>query len=291
MKLIRWGEPGLESPGLVNQAGQYVDASAWGEDYTETFFARDGLQRLAGWAESHLDTLPVLPPGVRLGPPVARPSKLICIGLNYADHARESGAKIPAEPIVFMKATSAICGPYDTVIIPPGSEKLDWEVELAVVIGRQTRYVSEADADHYIAGYVLHNDLSERAWQLERGGQWVKGKSGDTFAPLGPFLTTADEIPDPQSLDLWLSVNGVRCQNSNTREMIFPVRYLVSYLSQFMTLLPGDIISTGTPHGVGMGMNPPQYLKPGDVMELGVAGLGISRQPAIAYAPDFGSIA
>jgi 2-keto-4-pentenoate hydratase/2-oxohepta-3-ene-1,7-dioic acid hydratase in catechol pathway len=212
------------------------------------------------------------------------PSKLVCIGLNYSDHARETGATPPTEPVIFFKSTTAICGPFDDVVIPPGSTKTDWEVELAVVIGQRATRVSEANALRHVAGYALHNDLSERHWQMERGGQWVKGKSFDTFAPLGPFMATPDEIPDPQKLNLWLTVNGERMQNGTTANMIFGVATLVSYVSQCMTLLPGDVISTGTPAGVGLGMKPPRYLADGDVMELGVEGLGTSRQRAVASA-------
>jgi 2,4-diketo-3-deoxy-L-fuconate hydrolase len=224
-----------------------------------------------------------IPAGSRLGSAVARPSKIICIGLNYADHAKETGAAIPQEPIVFFKATTALCGPNDEVIIPRDSTKLDWEVELAVVIGSKASYVTEAEAPDYVAGYVLHNDYSERAFQLERGGQWVKGKSNDTFAPLGPFLATPDELGPVDDLHLWLKVNDTMMQQSSTRQLIFKIPFLVHYLSQFMTLLPGDIISTGTPHGVGMGFKPPVYLKEGDVVELGIEGLGTSKQQVVAW--------
>ena len=282
MKLIRFGEPGAEKPGLLLDDGRRLDASGFGQDYDEAFFGGDGLQRLAAWAAANADRAPVVDASVRLGPPLCRPSKLVCIGLNYADHAKESGADIPKEPIVFFKATSAICGPNDPVHIPRRSVKTDWEVELAFVIGKKASYVEEADALDHIAGYVLHNDYSEREWQLERGGQWVKGKSCDTFAPLGPFIATSDEIADPQNLHLWLKLNGETIQNSSTAQMIFSVRHLVSYLSQFMTLLPGDVVTTGTPPGVGLGFKPPKFLRAGDVVELGVEGLGSSRQEAIA---------
>jgi len=282
MKLIRHGAPGAEKPGLMVDEGIRVDASAFGEDYDEPFFATDGLERLQTWLARQTRLSP-LPDEVRLGPPTCRPSKLICIGLNYADHARESGMTIPDEPVIFFKATSAICGPYDDLTIPQGSAKTDWEVELAVVIGKKAAYVAPEEAMDYVAGYMLHNDYSERAFQLERGGQWVKGKSCDTFAPLGPFLATKDEIPDPHNLDLWLSLNGENVQESNTSNLIFGVPQLVSYLSRFMTLLPGDIISTGTPSGVGLGFKPPRFLKPGDVVEPGIEGLGASRQVARAY--------
>ena len=284
MKLIRHGAPGAEKPGLMLDDGLRVDASAFGEDYDEHFFATDGLERLKTWLASEI-ALPPLPDGARLGPPICRPSKLICIGLNYADHARESGMTLPDEPVTFFKATSAICGPFDDLILPRGSDKADWEVELGVVISKSASYVAEDEAMDYVAGYVLHNDYSERRFQLEQGGQWVKGKSCDTFAPLGSFLATTDEIPDPHNLALWLTVNGETVQESNTSNLVFGVPRLVSYLSRFMTLLPGDVISTGTPAGVGLGFKPPRYLKPGDVVELGIEGLGASRQIARAYEP------
>ncbi len=285
MKLIRTGAPGLETPGLQLSDGRRIDASGFGSDYDEAFFGSDGLARLAAWAQANAASAPVITPDVHLGPCLARPSKIVCVGLNYADHAKESGMPIPPEPILFFKSTTSIAGPNDAVVIPRGSKKTDWEVELAVIIGRRASYVSEADAMQHVAGYALHNDYSEREWQLERGGQWVKGKSCDTFAPLGPFLATRDEVADPQALKLWLSVNGVRRQHSTTAQMIFGVRQLVSYISQFMTLLPGDVISTGTPPGVGLGLKPqPIFLQPGDVVELGIDGLGTQRQVARAYA-------
>jgi 2-keto-4-pentenoate hydratase/2-oxohepta-3-ene-1,7-dioic acid hydratase in catechol pathway len=277
MKLIRFGAPGQEKPGLLHH-DRYYDCSAVVPDYDEAFFARGGLSTLAGLlAAGQLPTVTV----ERLGCPVARPSKIVCIGLNYSDHARETGAAIPAEPVVFLKATTAIVGPNDAVKLPRGSEKTDWEVELAVVMGRQASYVSEAEAMDYVAGYCLHNDISERAYQLERGGTWDKGKGCDTFAPLGPWLVTKDEIADVHNLRLWLSVNGEKVQDGSTANLIFGIPHLVSYVSQFMTLLPGDIISTGTPAGVGLGMNPPRYLQAGDVMELGINGLGTSRQVVV----------
>ncbi|HEU0123328.1 MAG TPA: fumarylacetoacetate hydrolase family protein [Bryobacteraceae bacterium] len=284
MKLIRFGNPGAEKPGLQLADGKRIDASGFGSDYDEAFFGGDGLARLAAWAEANAATAPEVEPGTRLGPCVARPSKIVCIGLNYADHAKESGLDIPKEPIIFFKSTSSLVGPNDPVMIPRGSEKTDWEVELAFVIGKKASYVDEADALDHVAGYALHNDYSERAFQLERGGQWVKGKSCDTFAPLGPFMATTDEIADPQNLKCWLKVNGVMRQNSSTEQMIFSVKTLVSYLSQFMTLLPGDVISTGTPPGVGLGFKPPIFMKAGDVVELGIEGLGESRQEAIAWS-------
>jgi len=285
MKLIRYGALGHEIPGLMLDDGRRIDASGFGSDYDEIFFGGDGLERLAAWAKANAASAPVVAPGIRLGPCVARPSKIVCVGLNYADHAKESGMPIPPEPILFFKSTTSMVGPDDAVVIPRGSKKTDWEVELAIIIGRRASYVSEADAMQHVAGYALHNDYSEREWQLERGGQWVKGKSCDTFAPLGPFLATRDEVADPQSLKLWLSVNGVMRQNSTTAQMIFGVRQLVSYISQFMTLLPGDVISTGTPPGVGLGLKPqPIFLQSGDVVELGIEGLGTQRQVARAYA-------
>lgn len=265
--------------------GRWIDASGSGSDFNEAFFAGDGLQRLAAWAAANAASAPVVNPATRLGPCVARPSKLVCVGLNYADHARESGAEIPKEPILFFKSTSSLTGPNDALVIPRGSQKTDWEVELAIIIGRKASYVSEADALKHVAGYALHNDYSERAWQLERGGQWVKGKSCDTFAPLGPFLATPDELADVNALPMWLKVNGVTRQNSTTAQMIFKVPQLVSYISQFMSLLPGDVISTGTPPGVGLGLKPPVFLKAGDVVELGIEGLGQSRQVAQDWAP------
>ena len=285
MKLIRFGNPGQEKPGLILQDGRRIDASAFGSDYDEAFFGGDGLERLAAWAKANAATAPTVDDSVRLGPCVARPSKLICIGLNYSDHAKESGMAIPKEPIVFFKATSAIVGPNDPVIIPKDSKKTDWEVELAFVIGKKANYVSEDDALSHVAGYCVHNDYSEREWQIERGGQWVKGKSCDTFAPLGPWLSTTEEIADPQNLFLWLKLNGKTIQNSSTAQMIFGVKKLVSYLSHFMSLLPGDVITTGTPPGVGLGFKPePLFLKAGDVVELGIEGLGEQRQVAEAYA-------
>ena len=283
MKLIRFGDAGKERTGVVI-AGEYYDTSSFGEDYNESFFENEGLDRLQKFITTEKNQLPKLSKDVRLGSPVARPSKIICIGLNYADHAKETGANIPAEPIIFFKSTTALIGPNDDVIIPRNSKKTDWEVELAVVIGKKTSYVEEAEALDYVAGYCLHNDLSEREFQLERGGQWVKGKSCDTFAPLGPFLVTKDEVANVDDLNVWLKLNDRTVQKSNTSNFIFKIPFLVSYLSQFMTLLPGDVISTGTPAGVGLGMNPQVYLKHGDVMELGIDGLGISKQKAVAYA-------
>lgn len=277
MKLIRFGELNNEKAGVIID-DDYYDASSFGEDYNEQFFESDGLNRLQKFLETNKQNLPKVSKDVRLGSPVARPSKIICIGLNYADHARETGAAVPSEPIIFFKSTTALIGPNDDVIIPKNSKKTDWEVELVVVIGKKAAYVEEADAMNYVAGYCLHNDLSEREFQLERNGQWVKGKSCDTFAPLGPLLATKDEIENIDNLDVWLKLNDRVVQKSNTSNFIFKIPFLVAYLSQFMTLLPGDVISTGTPAGVGLGMNPQVYLKEGDVMELGIEGLGISKQ-------------
>jgi len=283
MKLIRFGRPGEERPGLILSDGRRIDASGVGADYDETFFDSGGLERLARWLSHDGAAAPVVPEDARLGPPICRPSKIVCVGLNYRDHARESGMAIPDEPVLFFKATTAIIGPNDDVIIPKSGTKVDWEVELAVVIGGRAAYVERERALAYVAGYVLHNDYSERAFQLERGGQWVKGKSCDSFAPLGPFLATPDELNDVHDLQLWLKVNGETKQCSSTRELIFDVPTLVSYISQFMTLLPGDVISTGTPPGVGLGQTPPRYLVDGDEVELGIEGLGTARQRLRAH--------
>ena len=280
MKLIKFGQQGSEKPGVILSNGTTIDVSAFTPDFDEAFFESSGLERLSAWLEMNATNAPQVPAGIRLGAPLARPSKIICIGLNYSDHAKESGMAVPVEPIIFFKSTTALTGPNDGLVIPEGSEKTDWEVELAVVIGKTARSVSEDAAMDYVAGYVLHNDYSERAWQLERGGQWVKGKSADTFAPLGPWLATKEEIPDPHILRLWLKVNGEMKQDGTTANLIFKIPFLVSYLSRFMTLLPGDVISTGTPAGVGLGFNPPQYLRVGDTVELGIDGLGIQKQTA-----------
>ena len=279
MKLIRFGPKGAEKPGIETTNGSRYDVSAFCNDYDQDFFASEGPSRLSEWVARQGEALATVAAGERLGPPIANPSKIICVGLNYAKHALESKMVRPEEPVLFFKSTTAITGPFDPIVIPPGSTKTDWEVELAVVIGKKATYVSERDAMQHVAGYLLHNDVSERAYQLERGGQWVKGKSCDTFAPIGPYLVTADEITDPHSLDLWLKVNGELMQSSNTSDLIFNIPTLVSYISQFMTLLPGDIISTGTPAGVGLGFDPPRYLKKGDVIELGIDGLGSAKQP------------
>jgi 2,4-diketo-3-deoxy-L-fuconate hydrolase len=282
MKCIRFGLPGAEKPGILDEQGLRRDVSAFGEDYDERFFATNGLQRLSEWLNSHLALCPVVSPETRLGPPFCRPSKIVCVGLNYALHAKESGMAIPSEPVLFFKATTALCGPCDDLVIPPGSEKTDWEVELAVVIGKEASYVPLESAMEYVAGYTIHNDYSERAYQLERSGQWVKGKSCDTFAPMGPALVSSDEVADPQHLRLWLKLNGETMQDSNTSDMVYGVPFLVHYISQFMRLLPGDIISTGTPFGVGMGLSPQRYLRPGDFVELGIEGLGECWQKAVA---------
>jgi 2-keto-4-pentenoate hydratase/2-oxohepta-3-ene-1,7-dioic acid hydratase in catechol pathway len=282
MKLFRFGPAGEEQPGVFANGKHYSLADSF-NDFNEVFFANEGIEKLSSWLQKNLNTLTPLDENFRFGPPVARPSKIVCIGLNYEDHARETGAAIPEEPVVFMKSTTAIIGPNDNVMLPEGSEKSDWEVELAVVIGRKARYVSEEEAMNYVAGYCLHNDLSERSYQLERGGTWDKGKGCDTFAPLGPYLVTPDEAGDVHHLPLWLKLNGQLVQNGNTSSFIFSIPQVISYVSRFMTLLPGDIISTGTPPGVGLGMKPPVYLKAGDVMELGINGLGTSRQTVISF--------
>jgi 2,4-didehydro-3-deoxy-L-rhamnonate hydrolase len=281
MKLIRWGLKGAEKPGLVDKAGALRDLSGQIGDVTPDQLSPDGLKRLAAIDASGL---PKVPEGARLGVPFSGISKIVCVGLNYADHAAETGAKIPKEPILFLKAVSSLNGPNDDIIIPRGAVKTDWEVELGVVIGARTSYVNEQDALGHVAGYCTVNDVSEREYQSERGGQWDKGKGCDSFAPVGPWLVTCDEIADPQNLKLWTEVNGVRRQNGSTRTMIFDVRTLVSYISHFMTLMPGDIIATGTPPGVALGMKPPQYLKAGDTLRLAVEGLGEQNNRLIAWA-------
>lgn len=282
MKLIRKGPPQEESPGILTPEGLELDVSSFGEDYDEVFFETDGLTRLQTWLAEQDEELPQFPEGERFGSPVVRPSKIVCIGLNFDDHAAESGMEIPDEPVLFFKASSAFCGPNDDLILPRGGDKTDWEVELAFVIGKRASYVEEADALDHLAGYALHNDYSERAFQLERSGQWVKGKSCDTFAPFGPFLATPDEISNINDLKMWLKVNGETMQNSNTSNLHYKIPFLLSYVSQFMTLLPGDVISTGTPPGVGLGMDPPVYLKEGDLVELGIDQLGSSAQKVVA---------
>ncbi|MEJ0092299.1 MAG: fumarylacetoacetate hydrolase family protein [Methylocella sp.] len=282
MKLLRYGAPGSEKPGILDNDGQIRDLSSVVDDIGGAALLPEGLRRIAA---ADIKALPLASASSRLGPCVAKVGKFICIGLNYADHAAETGSPIPKEPILFMKATSAITGPNDNVIIPRGSNKTDWEVELGVVIGKEARYVAEAAAMDHVAGYCLVNDVSERAFQTERGGQWTKGKSADSFGPIGPWLVTRDEVADPQNLAMWLTVDGVKRQDGSTRTMIFPVRFLVSYISQFMSLQPGDIISTGTPPGVGMGIKPePIFLKPQQTMRLGIEGLGEQTQVTIAAA-------
>jgi len=283
MKLIRFGNTGSEKPGVVLEDGTYLSTEGFGEDYDAAFFASEGIARLSQWINENGSSAPRIEDQIRLGVPLAECSKIVCVGLNYAKHAAESGMETPTQPVLFFKSTTAICGPFDQVVIPRGSVKTDWEVELGVVIGKRASYVDEAQALDHVAGYLVHNDVSEREFQLERGGQWVKGKSNDTFAPLGPWLVSKDEIPDPQNLDLWLKVNGETLQSSNTSDMVFGVAHLVSYISQYMTLLPGDVISTGTPSGVGLGFDPPRFFKHGDVVELGVAGLGVSQQHVVSY--------
>jgi len=283
MKLLRFGTHGAERPGMLDSEGKIRDLTAVVADIEGTALLPSSLAILR-----QLDpaALPLVPGSPRLGPCVGSVGKFICIGLNYSDHAAESGMAVPAEPVVFMKATSAICGPNDDVVIPPNALKTDWEVELGVVIGKQAKYVSEADALSYVAGYCVVNDLSERAFQLEGTGQWVKGKSADTFGPIGPWLVTPDEVPDPQNLSLWLEVDGHRYQSGTTATMVFGVAHLISYLSRFMSLQPGDIISTGTPPGVGLGQKPPVYLRAGNIMTLGVQGLGEQRQVVVPYLPS-----
>ena len=285
MKLARYGDPGAECPAVLLEDGTRIDVSSQVRDYDEAFFAGDGIAQLRAWGERERWRGPQVPATARIGCPIARPSKIVCIGLNFRDHAAESAMELPKEPVIFFKATTAIVGPNDPVRIPRGGTKLDWEVELAVVIGRAASYVDERRALDHVAGYALHNDYSERTFQLERGGQWVKGKSADTFAPIGPFLATRDEVADPQALGMWLTVNGETRQRGTTAAMVFGVAALVSYVSQFMTLLPGDVISTGTPAGVGLGIKPePRYLAAGDIVELGIDGLGAQRQRIVAYA-------
>lgn len=280
MRLLRYGPAGAERPGLVDRDGQIRDLSGLIPDIGPATLDDATIARLRAIDPGDLPYVSGKP---RIGPCVGQVSKFICIGLNYSDHAAESGMAVPPEPVLFMKATSAICGPDDNVIIPRNSTKTDWEVELGVVIGKTARYVDESSALDHVAGYCVVNDVSERAFQIERSGQWVKGKSADTFGPLGPWLVTRDEVPDPQDLSMWLEVNGHRYQHGSTATMVYGVRFLVHYLSQFMTLLPGDVISTGTPPGVGMGQKPPTYLKPGDVIRLGVEGLGEQHQTVVAY--------
>lgn len=285
MKLIRFGAQGREKIGVQIDGVNY-DVSAFGGDFDEQFFAENGIARLEEFVKANDGKLIEVPQNERIGAPFARPSKIVCIGLNYLDHAKETNAPIPAEPIIFLKSTTSLIGPYDDVMIPKDSLKTDWEVEFCIVIGKKASYVEETEALDYVAGYVLHNDVSEREYQLERGGTWDKGKGCDTFAPMGPFMATKEEIKDINNVRLWLKVNGKTYQDGNTKDLIFSVAHVVSYVSKFMTLLPGDVISTGTPAGVGLGFNPPIYLKPGDVIELGADGLGESRQTVVAYSKN-----
>jgi 2-keto-4-pentenoate hydratase/2-oxohepta-3-ene-1,7-dioic acid hydratase in catechol pathway len=283
MKLIRFGNPGREKPGIISETGKRLDVSSFGEDYDEKFFGTDGINRLEEWVSSRIEQLPHIDDSVRLGPPLCRPSKIVCIGFNYKDHARETGKEIPPEPVFFLKSPSALSGPADSVRIPRGSTKTDWEVELAVVMKKEALYVEKDRALESIAGFVLFNDYSEREFQFNRGGQFVKGKSADTFAPLGPFIATPDEIADYLDLEIWLTVNGVIKQESNTSNMHYDVPSIIFSVSQYMRLLPGDIICTGTPAGVGHGRKPPEYLKKGDIVEYGIEGLGRANQKVVAW--------
>jgi 2-keto-4-pentenoate hydratase/2-oxohepta-3-ene-1,7-dioic acid hydratase in catechol pathway len=280
MRLCRFGAPGEEKPGIIleNDGGR-IDLSAFGEDFDESFFSSDGIARLA----RNVDACPRVSESTRIAAPIGRPSKIVCVGLNYSDHAAETNSELPKEPMLFSKATTAMCGARDAIIIPRDGTKTDWEVELAVVIGKRAQYVPLDDWKDYVAGYCVMNDVSERAFQKERGGQFIKGKSADTFAPFGPFLRTADEVTNPNSLQLRLSVNGEIRQQGSTEAMIFNVPFLVSYISQFMTLLPGDVISTGTPAGVGAGCKPPQFLNPGDILDYSVEGLGECRNEVVSF--------
>lgn len=282
-KLFRFGNIGNEKPGVVAPNGKMLDVSAFGEDYNETFFEKDGIGRLSKWLSANVKKCPEVPANTRLSSCVARPSKIVAIGLNYAKHVQEAGATMPSEPVIFMKASSSLCGPNDDVVIPLNSTKTDWEAELAIVIGKKATHVSEADVIDYIAGFTVINDYSERSSQLEGTGQWTKGKSADSFAPLGPYLVTNMSVDNAQNLKIWLKVNGVMLQSSNTNDMIFKIPFLVSYVSRYMTLLPGDVIATGTPSGVGLGLKPARFLKPGDIIELGIENIGEQRQLAAAY--------
>jgi 2-keto-4-pentenoate hydratase/2-oxohepta-3-ene-1,7-dioic acid hydratase in catechol pathway len=283
MKLFRFGDKDKERPGLLLRDGSMVDVSIFGEDYDEKFFGTRGLRRLARWASVFASSQPKIDPGaVRFGAPIARPSKIVAVGLNYRDHAKEAKMEPPQEPVLFSKASSAAAGPYDDLTLPRGSSKVDWEIELGVVMAARGKFIPESRALDLVAGYVVMNDYSERSFQLERGGQWFKGKSADGFAPIGPYLVTPDEVPNVQNLKMTLSVNGKTMQNGSTANMVFGVARIVSYTSHFMSLLPGDVISTGTPAGVGMGRKPPRYLKPGDVVEASIEGLGTQRQRVVA---------
>ena len=282
MKLIRYGEPGREEPGVILEDGRRLDVGGQFTDYDEGFFALGGLEALQAWVDDGCPDAEEIPPDARLGPPVDRPSKIVCVGKNYLEHAKEFGEGIPTEPVLFMKATTCWCGPFDDVINPPGSTKLDYEVELAVIVGKTAAHVKEDHALDHVAGYSVFCDYSERAWQKEMGGQWTKGKSHDTFGPMGPWMVPASQIADPQGLRLWCKVNNELRQNGWTGDMMFGVRHLISYISRFMTLLPGDVIATGTPAGVGMGMKPPRFLSPGDCVELGIEGIGEIKQRIVA---------
>jgi len=281
MKLMRVGKAGFEKPAILDDDGVIRDLSAHVNDIDGDFFAQDAAQKIAAL---DLSTLPAVDKDVRVGPVISKVGKFICVGLNYADHAAESGMEVPSEPVLFMKATSSIVGPNDTVLMPPSSQQSDWEVELGVVIGKEAKYVSEEDALDHVAGYCVVNDLSEREFQLEKQGQWCKGKGCDTFGPIGPYLVTTDEVKNSDDLDIWLELNGERVQDGNTCTMVYKVPFLVSYISQFMSLQPGDIISTGTPPGVGLGFTPPKYLKEGDVMRLGISKLGEQQQNVERYS-------
>ncbi len=280
MKLMRVGDAGQEKPAILDNEGNIRDLSAHVADIDGSIFADGNVAKIA---KLDLSTLPIIDKNSRVGPAISKVGKFICVGLNYADHAAESGMDVPSEPVLFMKATSSIIGPNDTVLMPPKSEKSDWEVELGVIIGKEAKYISEENALEHIAGYCVINDLSEREFQIEKEGQWCKGKGCDTFGPIGPYLVTTDEITDSNELDIWLELNGERVQDGNTRTMVYKVPFLISYISQFMSLQPGDIISTGTPPGVGLGFNPPKYLKEGDVMRLGISGLGEQQQTVERY--------
>jgi 2,4-diketo-3-deoxy-L-fuconate hydrolase len=286
IKLFRFGAVGNEKPGVITSDDRRLDVSSFGEDYSEAFFATDGIARLRKWFEKNKSNCPEVPANIRVASCVARPSKIVAIGLNYAEHVKEGGGPTPKEPVIFMKASSSLCGPFDNVMIPKNSQKTDYEVELAIVIGKKASYITEEEGLNFIAGYTIINDYSEREWQLERpAGQWDKGKSADHFAPLGPYLVTPENIGNPQNLALWLTVNGVAMQKSNTSLMIFSIARLVSEVSQYMTLMPGDVIATGTPSGVGLAQKPPRYLKPGDVVELGIEKLGTQKQTLVSYSP------
>ncbi|MEP2671543.1 MAG: fumarylacetoacetate hydrolase family protein [Cyclobacteriaceae bacterium] len=282
-KLFRFGQVGAEKPGVILPDGKMIDVSGFGEDYDEAFFEKEGVTRLRKWVAANLDNCPEVSSDVRLATCIARPSKIVAIGRNYVEHAKETGSEVPDEPIIFMKATTSLMGPNDAVEIPKNSEKTDWEVELAIVIGKKAKHVNVANALDHVAGYTIMNDYTERSWQKEGTGQWTKGKSPDTFGPLGPYMVTPEAVPDPQDLRLWLKIDGETMQDGNTKDMIFSVAELISYVSSMITLLPGDVLITGTPSGVGTGMKPPRYLKAGEVVELGIEGLGEQKQTVTSY--------